>query len=211
MEELFPDLKYTGMETGEDGKAAALRGVSSEGIAVDLVFDQETGLLVRAGSIRFQDYRDIGAVKRPFRILLGGNEKQGRPPIKMEFLDTVHNVDIGGDMFRRPLCVLAPGPSPIFKSWKQVEVGIPALEACAGRYRTTADPGLVYAVAREGSHLMMKVIGRSEWLEIRPQSETEYFIQFLGWEFTFFPDEAGVTTRLRIKAGGRTIEAERID
>lgn len=212
MNEFYPEMKITGSETVGDREATTVRAQSPEGFIIVLAFDLENGLLLRAGDIGFEDYRDVGRVKRPFRILLGKNQEGRHRQMIMQFTEIRHDIDADDSLFLRPTCVLPFTEAPLYKSRKQVEVSIEALEACVGVYQHPQNPKLTYRVTRQQNHLMIKGPGWRRSLEIKPESETDYFIHFLGWEFHFIKDKAGSVAHLEITAGpGQTIRAKKIE
>jgi len=208
--EFYPEMKITGSETVGDREATTVRAQSLEGFIVELAFDRETGLLLRAGDIGFEDYRDVGQVKRPFRILLGKNQEGQHRQMIMQFTEIRHDIDADDSLFLQPTCVLPFAEAPLYKSRKQVEVSIEALEACVGVYQHPQNPKLSYRVTRQQNHLMVKGPGWGQSLEIKPESETDYFIDFLGWEFHFIKNEAGSVMHLEVVAG-QTFRARKIE
>lgn len=64
-----------------------------------LAFDVQTGLLALADTVLFEDYREVGGVKLPFRVKLHGGG------IAVQFTEIAHDVPIGDERFERP----APG------------------------------------------------------------------------------------------------------
>jgi len=84
------------------------------------------------------------------------------------------------------------------------------MEDCVGIYQHPQNPKLSYRVSRQQNHLMVKGPGWGQSLEIKPESETDYFIRFLGWEFHFLKDEEGRVIHLEIVAG-QTFRLKKIE
>ncbi len=210
MHEFYPEMKITGSEAVGDREATTVRAQSQEGFTAELAFDRQTGLLLRADDICFEDYRDVGQVKRPFRILLGKNREGQHRQMIMQFTEIRHDINADDSLFLKPSCVLPFAEAPLYKSRKQVDVSIEALEACVGVYQHPQNPKLSFRVSRQQNHLMVKGPGWGQSLEIKPESETDYFIHFLGWEFHFIKNEAGSITDLEVVAG-QTFRLKKIE
>lgn len=209
LQEFYPVMRTMGSEKIGEREAAIVLGTSQEGVSTELAFDLETGLLLRAGEIFFEDYRDIGPVKRPFRIILGKGEGEFHPRIIMQFTQILHDVEADDSLFQMPGCILPFEKPPLYTQRKQVEVKTKALEACVGVYQ---ESNSMYTVTRQQSHLMIEWAGpqgSSGKIEIKPESETDYFIEFLNLEFHFVKDESGNVTHLEIGAD-RTRKAKKI-
>ena len=211
LQKYFPEMMIKGSEKVGDREATTIVATSPDGIQTELAFDNETGLLLRAGEMVFEDYRDVGRLKRPFRILLGKDEAEKHLQMKMQFSEIRHDLEVDDAKFRRPASVLPFTEAPLFKRRKQVDVNLEVLEACVGNYRHPERPEVTYTVTRQQNHLML---GRTDWrgqkVEIMPESETDFFIEFLNQEFHFVKDAAGKVTHLEIKSD-RTLKAERIE
>jgi len=65
LREIFPEMKLQGSEKIGNSEASTILAKSHAGLSVELSFDDETGLLLRAGDIYFEDYRKTGQVTRP--------------------------------------------------------------------------------------------------------------------------------------------------
>jgi hypothetical protein len=208
---IFPEMTIKGAEKSGHREAVVIAAASQDGLETELAFDKETGLLVRAGEMVFEDYRDVGRVKRPFRILLGRDEGEKHLRMKMQFSETRHDLEVDDARFERPVCVLLPKDPPLYKRRTRVDVSVEALDRCLGTYRHPERPEVIYTVTRQQNHLML---GRTDWsgqrLEIIPESENDYFIEFLNQEFHFVKDASGRVTHLEIKAD-RTLKAEKIE
>ena len=59
LRKLFPEMTVTGSDTADGRELVVVSARSVDDMTTDLAFDKETGLLIRAGAIRFQDYRDV--------------------------------------------------------------------------------------------------------------------------------------------------------
>lgn len=209
LDEFFTKMTGKGSEKVGARDASTIRARTRDGLETELAFDRETGLLLRAGPIYFEDYRKVGNVQRPFRILLGSDEGEKHLQMKLQFSEINHNLDLDDALFQRPLCALPFKESTIYKSRKRVDVSSQAMDACVGVYREVGDPKVTFTVTRQQNHLMIASSGRLQRLEIKPESEVDYFIGFLEWEFHFIKDAAGRVTHLMIKAN-REIKTEKI-
>ena len=209
LREFFPAMTIQGTAKAGDTELIIVRAKSLEGITAELHFDTTSGLLIRAGDIHFEDYRTVGKVKRPFRILFG--EKPAADPLalKMEFSEIRHDLEVEDSLFERPVCSLPSKDAPLWKIKKEVKINGEALDACLGVYQHPDDPKATYTVTRQGEHLMIERTGWGTRLEIKPESETDFFVRFLRWEFHFVKDASGQVTALEIGAD-RTLKAKRI-
>jgi len=182
----FPEVAIKGPEKVGDREATAIVATSKDGLRTELAFDNETGLLVRAGEMVFEDYRDVGPVKRPFRILLGKDEGEKHLLMKLAFSETRHDLEVDDARFQPPACVLPFREAPLYKKRTRADVSLEALDACLGKYQHPERPEVVYTVTRQQNHLML---GRTDWrgqrIEIMPESDSRYFIEFLNQEFHF--------------------------
>jgi hypothetical protein len=191
LERLFPGMTVKGSEKIGQREAVVLSAVSREGFGSELAFDSATGLLLRAGDLFFEDYRNVGKVKRPFLVLFG--KDSGRDPLrlKMQVSEIRQDIDVDESVFMRPACSLRPVPPLFYKLRKEVPVGQESLEACVGVYQADADPKVLYTITTQGPHLMIERTGWGMRVEIRPESETDYFMRFLHRDFHFVKDAAG--------------------
>ncbi|MGB8951463.1 MAG: hypothetical protein WCC06_02175 [Candidatus Aminicenantales bacterium] len=205
----YPEMTIQGSEKIGNREVTTVMATSPDGIQTELVFDNATGLLRRAGEIRFEDYRDVGRIKRPFRILLGKDEGEEHLQMKIEFSKIQHDLEVDDSQFRWPACVLPVTQAPLFVHRKQVDVPIEALDACVGEYRHPELPNVIYTVTRQENHLMLERTGWGQKIEIKPVSEKDYFIQFLNWEFHFITDASGNVTHLEIRAD-QSLKVEKI-
>jgi len=207
--DLFPEMTITGSEKIGKREATTVLAKSREGFMTELAFERESGLLARVGDIVFEDYRSVGNVKRPYRILLGKTQGEQHRQMIMEFAQIRHTADINDALFQKPDCILASAVPPLYKIRKQVKVSLEALEACVGVYQHTDNPNVRFRVTRQKSHLIIKGTYWGQGFEIKPASEVDYFIGFLGWEFHFVKDKTDEVTHLEINAGQK-IKAHKI-
>lgn len=198
LEQLFPEMKVKGSEKIGEREAVVLSAVSGQGFRRELAFDSATGLLLRAGDLFFEDYRDVGKVKRPFLITFG--KGQGPDPLRliMKVSEVRQDIEVDESLFLRPACALRPLPPLFYKLRNEAQVGLLSLEACVGVYQSDADPKVFYTVTIQGSHLMIERTGWGTRVEIRPESETDYFMRFLNREFHFVKDSSGRVTGLEM-------------
>jgi hypothetical protein len=191
LKSLFPRMTLKGPEKIGQKEAVVLSAVSGEGFGTELAFDGATGLLLRAGDLFFEDYRDVGKVKRPFLVLFGKDSGPNPLRLKMQVSEIRQDIDVNESVFMRPACSLRPVPPLFYKLRKEVPVGQESLEACVGVYQSNSDPNVLYTVTTQGPHLMIERTGWGTRVEIRPESETDYFMRFLHRDFHFVKDAAG--------------------
>jgi len=208
LRELFQEMEITGSKVEGDRKAVLVAAKSHEGVATELLFDPESGLLLGAGGMRFEDYREVEGVLRPFRVLLGSNQGELHREMRMDVTEIVANVDPDDAIFETPTCRLDAVAAPLYKERTQVVVDIEALESCVGVYQHPAAPEVTFTVTRQDHHLMFQSTGGGR-VEIKPQSETDYFIQFLNLDLYFVKDEMGIVTHLEMGAG-RALRAPKV-
>jgi len=75
-------------------------------------------------------------------------------------------------------------------------VNAESLESLVGVYRHPTDTAITYTVSRQGDHLMIGATGSGYRMEIKPESETDFFIKFPDQEFHFLKDSDGKVTHL---------------
>ena len=209
IQEFYPGMMVTGSETVGKNEAYTVLATSPEGSTTEFSFDKKNGLLLRAGRMVFEDYRDVGHVKRPFRIILGENEGEKHLQMRMEFTETQHNLEVGDSQFQQPGCILTSIEPPLYKRRNPVEVSSKDLEACVGEYQHPEFPNVTYTVTRQQNHLMLERTGWGQRMEIKPESEKDYYMQFLNLDFHFIKDTSGQVTHLVIK-GEQLLKAEKI-
>ena len=198
LEELFPRMTLKGPEKIGQKEAVVLSVESREGFGSELAFDRVTGLLLRAGDLFFEDYRDVGKVKRPFLVHFGKDSGPNPLRLKMQVSEIRQDIDVDGSIFMRPVCSLRPVPPLFYKLRKEVQVGQESMEACVGVYQSNSDPNILFTVTTQGPHLMIERTGWGMRVEIRPESETDYFMRFLHRDFHFVKDAAGRVTGLEM-------------
>ena len=209
LKELYPEMVPAGTDSVGGKEALVLRATARDGTTTELAFDRASGLLVRAGQIWFEDYRPVGAVVRPHRVLLGETVGEAHRQMVMVFSQIVDGETIDDTLLAHPVCVMTPQDPPLYARRLEVEVPSEALDACVGVYQDPADSGITWEAARQGSHLMIMRSDRPAWYEIKPSSETDYFIRFLNAEFHFVKDSTGTVTSLEF-GRSRTKKALRI-
>jgi hypothetical protein len=209
LREWFPQMRATGTEQHGDTLATTVVATTGDGLSLELAFDTATHLLVRAGDLRFEDYRDVGSVRRPYRVRLGEDAGEAHLAMTMTFSEIRHDVDLPDGLFASPDCVLPMAKPPLYTRRTQIEADPAALEACVGVYQHPEKADVTYTVTRQGSHLMLTRSGWNQTIEIKPESPTDYFVKFLNWEFHFIKGESGEVVRLAVGAD-RAIQAERI-
>ncbi|MCG7852128.1 MAG: hypothetical protein MIO92_06365 [Methanosarcinaceae archaeon] len=209
LKELYPEMILKEDGAVNEKKMVTISAISVDGSSIELVFDQETGLLKRAGEIFFEDYRDIGPVKRPFRILLGTDEGEDQFQMKMQFTEILHNTKVSGAFFELPTCVLPVLEAPLYKIRKHFNPGIEVLEKCVGIYEDLDNKESRFRIFREGEHIFLHIARRGIKIEMIPESELDYYTRFLGWDFHFIKDDSGEITQLIINSNSR-IKAKKI-
>lgn len=209
LERLFPSMTVKGSEKIGQKEAIVLAAVSGEGAGFELAFDGATGLLLRAGDLFFEDYRDVGKGKRPFVIFLGKDDVQNSLRLKMQVSDVKQDIEVDESIFTKPACALRPVPPLLYKLRKEVPVGRESLETLVGVYQSNADQNVLYTVTTQGPHLMIERTGWGTSVEIRPESETDYFMRFLNREFHFIKDATSRVTGLEI-GPDRALKAKKV-
>ena len=209
LREFFPEMRLKETEKRDGRERILIQAKSRDGREAELAFDADTGLLTQAGDLAFEDYRPVGKVKRPYRVYIGDDPGGLALRLKMEFTEIVPDAPVDDSAFNRPSCALPMKISPLFKPRRYIEVGEEALQACVGVYRHPKITGVTYAVTRQGNHLMMERTGWGQALEVKPESELDYSIRFMNFEFHFVRDSSGRVTALEI-GPERSVRAERI-
>lgn len=192
---LFPELKVKDKGTEAEPKVTIIQARSTHGLVRELAFSNETGLLLRAGKIRFDDYREVGDCTLPYRIVLG-DTAQGRLPLIMQFNQIEHNIELDDDLFVKPVCRLELTKPPLHKERNPIEADSAWLQPLVGVYQHPTDTTKTYTVSTQGNHLMIEVTGSGYKVELKPESKTDFFIKFPDQEFHFLSDSAGNITRL---------------
>ena len=209
LHDLYPDLRIRESAPSDKLKSVSLIGKSG-GIEKEFEFDLETGLLLRAGDLYFTDYRQSGKLKLPFRIFIGTGTDKESLRLKMEISEISCDSAMENSLFEKPSCPLQVQKSQLYTLRKQVTVSESAMASCAGVYRNIEDSTIRYIISLQHSHLMFEVSGRSARIEIKPESELDYFIRFLNQEYHFVKDSRGKVVQLEL-GYERKIKAKRID
>lgn len=207
--EFYPEMTVKESKKIGENEFIIVRAKSKEGITTELEFDLQTGLLARAGDIYLEDYREVGKVKRPYRIFIGDDPGEEQLRMKMEIAEIVQDIDVADSIFKPPVCALPFKKAPLYTFRKDAVVSNEAMNACVGVYQHPTKPEVTYIVSRQGDHLMLFRTGWPNRFEIRPESELDYFVRFLNWEFHFVKDETGKIIQLEI-GPDRAVKAMRI-
>ncbi len=199
LHELYPKMSVRSIERIDEKDVAVVDAESREGIGSELVFDRESGLLLRAGGMSFSDYRPVGEVRRPFKVRLGDN-------LEMQFLEIRHNVEVDESLFQRPACVLPMREPPLYQEEKYVQVDEASMDACVGEY--LAPNNVTFTLSRQQNHLMFR--GPRGAYELLAHSSTEYVRGYSNVSFHFVKDEAGRVAQLVITSPIQTITAQKV-
>ncbi len=206
---IYPEMSLANDGRNGDTKTAILRARSRDGIRTDLVFDRQSGLLLQAGNLFFEDHRREGGYMLPHRIWIGSDSDSNGLRMKME----IAQVRIGELTDHRPLerpeCPLPNQTPPLYTPRKQIPVSRESLLPLAGVYRHPSDTKVQYIVSLQGDHLMLERTGWGRRMEIRPESDIDFFMRFQNQEFHFIKDRNGKVLRLEIGAD-RKVKAEKI-
>jgi hypothetical protein len=110
MKQIYPKMTVKGQEKVGTRDTWVVVGEPADGLPARLYFDVETGLPIRqvvtrqspAGpmevDVRFDDYRVVDGVKRPFSI----HQITAQFTVVIEFTEVKHNVPIDDAVFRKP-------------------------------------------------------------------------------------------------------------
>lgn len=199
LSELFPAMEITGTEKTEAGEVTLVRATSRDGIAVELGFERPSGLLVRAGDLRLEDYRAVDGVMRPFRVRLGDN-------MVMTLSEIRHGDKVDDSVFGRPSCVLQVTEPPLYRPEKHIQVSTAVMDAYVGEYETP--DGQPLRVYRKDTHLMYRSPRTS--FELLANSETVFVRGYSNLEFHFLKDPAGAVTSLVLVMPDRRLEAKKV-
>jgi len=209
LREFFPEMSLKGTEKRGGQEVVLIQATSRDGEDTDLVFDQGSGLLLGAGELVFEDYRPVGKVRRPYRVFIGDDPAGLSLRLRMDVTEIAQDISVGDSAFGRPACVLPLKVSPLYKPRRYVKVSDEALQACVGVYQHPTSAAVTYTVSRQENHLLMERTGWGQAFEIKPESELDYSIRFLNFEFHFVRDAAGLITALELGAE-RSVRAARI-
>ncbi len=125
----------------------------SKGGPRTLAFDAQTGLLLLADSVRFEDYREVDGVRLPFRVKLHGGH------ITVDFSEIKHDVPVQDVQFERP------APSAKFeKNFAGLEDAraLPVLKRVIGRGFSPADGRMLHDLIVERGYKRALDIGTAE-------------------------------------------------
>jgi hypothetical protein len=208
--QIFPEMQRQGEEKIGAKDAVVVAATSREGIRMELAFDRASGLLLRAGDLFFEDYREVGKVKRPYTVWLGTGAGADGLRLKMQVTGIQQNVVVDESLFAEPKCALIAGAPVLYTLRTEVPVSRESRQACVGVYQALDDPEVHYTVTRQGDHLMIERSGWGISLEILAASETDYFMRFLNREFHFCRDAAGRILALELGAD-RSRKAKKIN
>ena len=118
-----------------------------------LAFDAQTGLLALADTVLFEDYREVGGLKLPFRVKLHGGE------IAVQFTGIEHDVPIGDERFERP------APSAAFeKNFAGLDEprAVAVLKRVIGQGVSPADGRMLYDLIVERGYKRALDVGTAE-------------------------------------------------
>lgn len=205
---LYPFMILKESEGNEKNEIVTIIAKSENGKSIELDFNTETGFLVRAGNIFFEDYREVGLIKRPYRILLGRDQGEEHRQMVIQFTEIMLNTEINESLFEIPTCALQKTEAPLYKKRKAFSPVPEILDKCVGLYEDTNKNQ--YRIFREEKYLFFDFVGRSLTMEIIPESETDYYTKFLGWDFHFIKDNSDKITQLIISSNFE-IRATRIE
>jgi hypothetical protein len=206
--EYFPEMKLKGIKKQSEGDIALIDAVSKNGLQRELVFDLKTGLLLKAGDIYFYDYRQTGKIMRPYRIFIGDDLGEDVLRIKMEFTNIQENIDINDALFLKPAVPLRNSSFSILKDKKEIPLSLSVLENLTGTYRRIDKPEITYTIYLQDGHLMIQRFDAPISVEIRPESESDFFVRFPTTEYHFINETDKKI--LEIEARSQKVKAEKI-
>ncbi|MFH2034974.1 MAG: hypothetical protein ABIJ45_01115 [Candidatus Zixiibacteriota bacterium] len=210
LRELFTELTLLEDDQLGDRKVHNILATAFDGTAIELAFDIETGLLVRAGQLFFEDYRPVGSTTQAFRILLGQDGEGFHRRMTLQYSAINTNVEADDSLFSQPTCRLPRAEPVLYTSRVEKKISREELDACTGLYKITTDTtGIIWQFEREEDHLMFCKVGQGIWREIIPESETDYFIRFPDAEIHFVKDSTGQVVALEF-GKKRSVRAEKI-
>ncbi len=207
--EIYPEMTIKGSSPSSEGDVVTILATSKEGIEKELVFDVKTGLLVRAGDIYFEDYRPEGKLNLPHRIFIGDANDENQLRLKMEISEVEFEPQVDDSVFEKSDRPLPMEKSQLYTLRKQVVVSDEAMVVCLGVYQHPTDPKVQFTVTKQQNHLMIERTGWRNRLEIKPESELDYFVRFINLEFHFVKNSDGKVYQLEI-GFDRTIKAKKI-
>lgn len=207
---IFEKIFFKKMVKKENAEHIIFCARNRDNIQVELVFDKKSGLLLRSGDIYFSDYKKTGQVIRPHKIFIGHDLGGDNLRLMMEIQKFSFNESIDEKMFSLPLCPLKPNRSPLYTRRKQITVSNEILETFVGNYQQVDKPDNVFTIKRQENHLMMKTSRSPYFIEIKPETELDYFIRFLNIEVHFVKNKQGNVVCLEI-GSGRNVTAKKIN
>ena len=194
----FSEMEIKEIVDMEDKEHIIILGTAHDGNQIEMEFDSETGLLIRFGDITFSDYKKNNGVVRPHKIVIGDGSSEDELKLVMEVHKITFNEPIDEKTYSRPCCPLKPVRAPLFSRRKQIIVTNEVLDALVGHYRQVDKPDHLFIIKRQGNHLMMKTPRSPYFLEIKPETELDYFIRFLNVEVHFIKNDQELIDRLEI-------------
>ena len=93
------------------------------------------------------------------------------------------------------------------KARQVIKLEAKVYDAYVGEYELA--PGAVFTIRKEGERLLARLTGQS-FLELFPESETEFFYQAVDAQITFVKDGSGRVTALVLHQNGRDSRAKKI-
>lgn len=210
LRQLFPDINLKEIIKADDTEHLVFFGRTENNIQLELVFDKQSALLLRLGNIYFSDYKKIGRVVRPHKIFLGHDKGQHDLRLMMEIAKISFNESVDDKVFSQPLCPLKPTRAPLYTRRKQISVSNEVLEALVGEYQQVNKPENVFVIKRQDNHLMMKTSRSPYFIELKPETQLDYFVRFLNLEVHFVKNNQGQVVCLEI-GPERKLVAEKIN
>lgn len=96
-----------------------------------------------------------------------------------------------------------PLPAPA----KEAAVDPAVYDGYVGEYELA--PGFTITIGKEGDKLMAQATGQPK-IELRPESQTKFFIKEVGAQVEFVVDQSGKASSMVLHQGGQTLPAKRI-
>ncbi len=136
-----------------DHEVYVVEAARSQGGPRTLAFDVQTGLLLLADSVLFEDYREMDGARIPFRVKLHGGH------ITVNFTEIKHDAPVPDAQFERP------GPSAAFeKNFAGLEDAraLPVLKKVIGQGVSPADGRMLHDMIVEREYKSALDIGTAE-------------------------------------------------
>lgn len=203
LKSLFPQVSIRQNAADDQSGNIIVNAVSANGIERELEFDTNTGLLLRTGDIYFAKYIDTVGIKLPSIIYIG-NAVENKLRLRMEIKENILNPTVPDTLFAYLNYPLGFEKSQLYTLRRQITISKEAMEKCVGVYQDIEDKGVKYSVTMQKNHLMFQTVGRGPKIEIKPESETDFFIRFLNLEFHFLKDEKGKIAFLQMGSDKKT-------